>query len=277
MGWHVTVRSRDSRVIAPSRALRRAAVRALRRIAAAEELLAFAIVDSHIHLLLLCSRDRAGQIARALEISISRQSKAAVAFDPARFKPIADQSHLQAAFFYVLDQIRHHKITSDPTHEGTVAQDLLGLRHLEPNVVTLVRERLPRLTRAQILRAANLPEFEERVELDVLVDAAAAAFALADLGGRADVTARARMAAVHAAPGVSVALLASTLDVDAHSIRRMRREKSDVLDTLAVRRQIGLRHAVATLGPVGGEEGWVAESAGTVYDRGNVGATAGFL
>jgi hypothetical protein len=239
IGWQLILRSQDERALVPSDAARRRAVRAVLRVAEPAGLLAFAFADTHLHLVVLCSRPDAGQVARRLALSLGRLL--GLRFAPARIRPVQDQRHLGSLLHYVLRQAQHHGLASDAHREGSAVHELVGTRRLKHGMPGRMRERLPRVDREQV--RAHLPAAgDERIDLALLAESAAAAFALPDLAGRGRAQHEARRAAVHAAKGVvTTAALAAALGLEARSVRRLATEACPTGDARAVRLQMGMR------------------------------------
>src|SRR5262245_57495334 len=116
MGWHLTMRLCDDRVIARTAAELRLASRVLFEHGRTRGLLSFRVVDTHVHALLVCSRDEAGMFARYAQGALRKRLRL-VPFEKARIRPILDQSHLRSTFLYVLRQARRHGSSLDPAHE----------------------------------------------------------------------------------------------------------------------------------------------------------------
>lgn len=251
IGFHVTMRLADDRVIAPSMGVRRRIARIVRRFGADAGLLSFRVVDSHIHLLLLCGRRPAAECARRVALSIQAAVPPGALFEPCRCRPFTDAAHLRNAFDYVLRQNERHGVAHDPRHDGSALPDLLGLRVGGLDIVARVREHLPRVRRADLLPHLGVEALEEASEPPgpALVEAAAAAFALPDLVGPADDVVAARVAAIAAAPGASSAALAEAFGVSMRSVQRTRSLTPPPLHLRAVRLQLALGAAIAARPP----------------------------
>lgn len=251
IGFHLTMRLADDRVIAPSEAARRRIVRLVHHHGAACGLLGFRVVDSHIHRLVLCDRAAAGELARRLAIAIQAVLAPGAPFEHYRCRPFTDAAHRRNAFEYVLRQNAKHGVAHDPRHDGSVLPDLLGLRVGGREVALRVREHLPRITRQNLLVHLGVAELEERPMeglgpgLAAVVAGAAAAFALPDLEGSSDTTLRARAAAIAAVPGASTALLVGALGVSARCVQRTRLLTPPPGDVRAVRLQFAFGVALA--------------------------------
>lgn len=225
LGYHLILRLRDDRVIASDTASLRMLARVVFEQTRGLGLLAFRLVDTHLHLEVLCSRRQAGELVRRLEIALVRRLKLPVGFDVPRIKPIADQHHLARTFFYILRQDEHHGYEGDAFFEASNLPDLLGLRVLGRESAENVCAALPRVRHEQLrpLLGAKTLEPDLELKLDRLPDAAAAAFALGDLIGRSAPKVAARRAAVNVARGRATSVqLAALLACDVRSIKRAR-------------------------------------------------------
>ena len=65
--WHLTYSSRTRHALFPSEQLRRAALRRLLQVVAAEVVL-FCLVDDHLHLVLCCDEARAALLGRSVRL-----------------------------------------------------------------------------------------------------------------------------------------------------------------------------------------------------------------
>ena len=141
----------DDRVIAPSPSERRRWARRLSELAAELPILCWKLADTHLHILVLGELALAQEVVRRLRIWVARTLAPGVPLEVQRTKPLAGQSHLEAAFHYVLGQDAHHGSTADPLQECSALVDILGVRRCCPALPGRVREHMPRLT--QIGRA----------------------------------------------------------------------------------------------------------------------------
>jgi hypothetical protein len=235
----------DDRTIASDVASRRRAARAIYRIGTGLGLLAFAIADTHMHVIAVANRLDAGELARRIEISLHRQLRPGARFQPMRSRPIVDQWHLYRAVAYVLRQLQHHAPQLDPLHEGTSLPELLGMRVLDQATPELVRLLLPRLELTDFAEQLGIPAVDagacESPNGAVLADAVAGAFGLSN----GVMSARARRAAAHVASGVGHAALARMLGAHPSSIARARAAPRDAQAIRAVRLQLAARYELA--------------------------------
>ena len=147
---------------------------------------------------------------------------------------------------YVLRQASHHAPGLDPFHDGSSLIDLLGMRVIADDLAPRLFSWLPRLDRSDL--AAELGALlDPSVELVFahLPEAAAAAFALPTLTGRSSLVARARRAAVHAAPELATAELAELLGVSRSCVQHLRLEPIPTWECAAVKLQLRVRSAHA--------------------------------
>jgi hypothetical protein len=244
LGHHLVLRLGDDRVIAPSPALRRLWARRLAALSAELPILAWKVVDTHIHILVLGDSEQARELVRRLRIWLARTLQLGVPLELQRMKPLADRSHMEAAFHYVLRQDDHHGVPVDPAQESSALADILGLRVLCPQLQDRVREHLPRTRREALLRLLGVDRLEEAVEATVLLESAKAAFALDSIVGLDEYGRRARRAALVAGRPLGPARLARMLEVEEATASRLSRVEVPPADLRAVRLQMGLRLAL---------------------------------
>ena len=192
LGHHLMFRTDDDRVLAPSVPQRRALARTVHRLAEDSGLLAFGSADNHLHVVALVDRAQAGVLAHRIACSLRWALALPVPLFPTRFRAIEDQDHLKTAFHYALGQRNRHGVQSDPFLDACSLPDLLGLRLGHWDLIARVREHLPRVRRADLLRHLG-PEILEPADDEriagllaagrggLLRDAAAATTFLADL------------------------------------------------------------------------------------------------
>lgn len=240
LGYHIVLRLGDDRVIAPSRAERRRWARRLAGDVSEFPIVAWKLADTHLHLLLLADAGRVAEWIRRLRIWVTKTLRPGVPLEVQRTRPLAGQSHLEAAFGYVLRQDDHHGVETDPHQDASAVLDILGLRVLSPELPGRVREHLPRLTREALLKHMGVATLEEALHPDRLAEAAAAAFGLERLGTDA-AGARARRAAVAAARDLGPARLAGLLSITPQAVCRMAKAQVPPRESRAVRLQMALR------------------------------------
>jgi hypothetical protein len=263
LGWHLTFRLKDSRVIAPETAARRRVARSFLEIGERFGLLAFRVVLDHAHGEFLCDREQAGQAAQAIGASITLALGLPAGFNVTYLTPIRDQRHLDATFAYILGNDRKHGTTADPLHDASVVPDLVGLRALGTGVRDRVAAHLPgRLEEAR--EALGVASLAPRFSPGHLADAAAAAVGLATLKGRSEAAVLARAAAVQVAgERLRTEVLAGLLGCDPSTVRKLRDRPVDRELVTAVALGMGLRLALGERATRGSREMVAREGAAT--------------
>lgn len=232
-------------MIAPDAAARRALASAVTRVGRERGLLAFGAADTHLHLLALSDRPGAGLLARGTELALRAALALPVAFGAPAITPIEDQRHLMSAFGYVQRNARRHGNLDPMATEASSLHDLLALRRNAPWLILRVKRALPRVTRASLLELMAMPDFGcDGAVSSELADAAAAAFALPDLAGKAPEAVRARLAGIALVKGVwTPQTIAATFHICERAVRRIASQTADPLDVVALRRQLAWRSA----------------------------------
>jgi len=223
------MRLSDDRVIATSAGAVLIVARVLMVRGAAARLLAFRVADTHLHVLLGCTRPEAGHFAHRAALALHNLLRLRVPFEPTRVRPVVDQRHLYSAFRYVMRQQDHHGVASDPAHDGSSLPDLLGMRILEPDHALTVRMMLPRLDLREVAASLRFSlAAADATPPALLAPSAAAAVGLPDLSGRSPACVRARRAAVHAAASLlPTSALSDALSASSRSIQRLRTDEAE--------------------------------------------------
>lgn len=247
LAHQVILRLRDDRVLAPSPGARRLLASIVLRAGREPGLVAFRAADTHLHCALLADATTATEFGRRTAIALGRALRLPVGFTPARVLPVNDQAHLNNLFSYIQGQGAHHGLEVDPFHDAGNLPDLLGLRLLGAYTIPLVREHLPRVGRADLLRHLGRTELpEDPVTWLALKEAAAAAAGLPALEGRSDAVVAARRAAVAASrESLTTARMGALLGISTRAVFRLRGEPADAALVAAVRRQAALREGTA--------------------------------
>ena len=212
-------------------------------------LLAFHISDTHVHVLVLADRDRAGRLAQALGLALAAAT--AGALPPAAITPIQDADHLRAAFEYVVCNDEKHGVVPDPWRENSNLPNLLGARRVAVTTVGAVRDHLPRVAGTHLRKLAgwiDLPLVAATPEIvrAHLLDAAAAAVARPDLRSRHGDVRRVITAACQLAADVGLGAeeTAAILEIGPSTVFRKRVvEPANALCVAALRLQLQVRVA----------------------------------
>jgi hypothetical protein len=273
LAWHLMFRTDDDRVIAPSIAERRLLARTVYRIADDVGLLSFGAADNHLHLVVVCTRERAGRLAQQLTVALRSQLGIPVNFFPTRIKEVRDQHHLQNVFHYTLGQRNHHGVRSDPFLDASSLPELLGARLLRTRSPALVGELLPRVSRPSLVQHLGMPSLEPCTDLVQPVDAVAGALGLGDLDHHRELGLLGRAAVVElCTPGLGTSQLAELLGRSHPTIRRLRQTEVPARLLHAAQLQMAIRayyllHHPGVLEPLEGapllhDPGWTQRKAG---------------
>ncbi len=255
LAWHVMMRLKEDAVIAPSPNARRKLAHIFHWHGREVGLLAFAAADTHIHSLLFCSREDAGEFARRVEITLQSHLTLHTGFAEAHCKAVRDQWHLQNVFHYIHRQREHHGLGRDPQHDASSLSDFLGLRVGNEPMLRLAEEHLPRQFWRELRRQAGalkvgaegLPgegnqQGVAELPAEALIDAG-----LSALGGhqaRAQDRTRARSPiAVATKADLSARQLAQRLETSLSYAHRLRGRKVPKPHLVAARKQLQIRLA----------------------------------
>jgi hypothetical protein len=237
----------------PEERRRREALHAIGRVAGGSVVL-FAIVDDHLHLVLLCEPDAVGRLARALLLAL--RPLAAVDVLPAHVSEVRGRAHLEWLVRYLLAQPAHHGVPVHPAlTTGSCFPDLVGARRV-PGLTLQLGAALPRYQLRDAYAIVGLPT--ERIvpaPLDrvraagarALVEAAASAACAGPLLGRDEASVQARRAAVHLAAeaGVPFDELAHVLAVTRDAARKIALRAAPLPLVEATRVRLALEAAAA--------------------------------
>lgn len=250
LAWHLIFRTDDDRVIAPGNAERRLLARTVYRIADDAGLLGFGAADNHLHLVVVCTRERAGRLAQQLAVALRSQLGIPVSFFPTRFREVRDQHHLQSVLHYVLDQRNNHGVRSDPFLDASSLPELLGSRLLRTGSPALVRELLPRVSRSSLVRHLAMPALQPCTELVQPVDAVAGALGLGSLDEHRELGLLGRAAVVElCTPGLGTSQLAELLGRSPNTICRLRHIEVPPRLLRAAQLQMAIRHYLQEVHP----------------------------
>jgi hypothetical protein len=239
VGQQICIRLRSDGPIASCPAERRVVARVVLEQAREEQLLAFGLGDSGLHLETTGSPEAGSQLARRIELSLGRRLRLPSGFERARLRSIESGWHLYRAFEHVLTRNGPDK---DPLFDGTNLPDLLGLRVIGPYTADNVRQQLPRIKRRDLLRCLGVPELElADGPVEWALDAALAAAGLARLSGHTAEERDARRAVIEVVgPRMRAPELAGQLGSGERSIYRLKQTDAPARLVAATRLQLGL-------------------------------------
>jgi hypothetical protein len=248
IGYHVISRLESDRLLHSSDGQRRGLVRAIYRTTAPWQVPAFGCAGVHLHLVAGTDFQGAGELGRRLEISLQRTRRFGGPFQRVYRKELADQHHAFSASMYAMRQREHHQLAADPFLEATSAPDLLGARIFGARLIPVTRELLPELRRRQLLDLYGIEDLRPAESWDdplELIEATAAACALAGLEGTSQEVQRARACVVSlAGEELNEGTLAALLGVSVRTVRRLRTLPRDPALERTIRLQLDLRRRV---------------------------------
>jgi hypothetical protein len=244
LGEHIRCRLRNDGPIAATPERRRVVARIILEKGRDFDLLAFGLADTHLHLA-KGEAGAGGELARRVEIAITRRFGLEVGFERVRIEAVVDIWHLYRVFEYVLRQDRRHKIETDPLREATNLPDLLGLRGIGGYTAGNVRRLLPRVTRGQLLELLGAPKLAPADgPVERIVQSAAAAICRPQLIGYSHEVQAARRAVIAIAEDrLGSPRLAALLDVHRATVNRLRKMPPDGVLVERTRFQLGLFQA----------------------------------
>lgn len=153
--WHLTYSSDGRFPLFPDESGRRAAVRALARVAG-KSMVLFCIVDEHVHVVLLCQGKKEAS-SLGVGILFALRPLASAHMEPPYPRPVKTRSHLNWLLRYVLTQPTHHGLQVSPAlWSGSCFQDLSGARVLA-GLELKTTEAIPRLQWRDVLSIVGLP------------------------------------------------------------------------------------------------------------------------
>jgi hypothetical protein len=243
IAFHVTMRLANAGAIARTKGALRLASEIVLRCGKYRGLVAHRVADTHLHAVLVGTREQAGLFARCVEGALRKRLRLVVPFERCRIWPIHDERHLLHALRYVLRQEDRHGTAFDEAHDGSSLPDLIGLRFGADWLWPRLHAVLPRLTQMQLREWVELPALDGgEVDLRLLGDASAAAWGVGSLRGASKRHASARRAAVHLLDRIAPrAGAASLLGLPSRSVVRYRSEPFDAAAVRVVERQLRLR------------------------------------
>ena len=251
--WHLRFSSDGRHPLFPAEGARRSAVRVLAR-HAGRRLVAFGIADDHAHVVLLCSRERAGKLSRAILLGLRPLSD--MGFEPSFIKAVDDRKHLLRLITYTIKQPTKHGLPTHPAPwSGSCFADVVGTRVID-GLHLRVADVLPRYRPGDAWRAVGfpapglLPLTDDQVFVAGLsAIKSAASFATGtdpSLTGRAARDTRARLAAVDLGrrAGYQPRSIAAAMGISAEAVRKLSLRAPDERTTHAIRLRLAVEARV---------------------------------
>lgn len=244
LGWHIIMRLRQDRRVATTREQMRTAAATMLRIGRGT-LLAFSLVDTHVHALVVSSRAAAGMFTRHVESALKQRLRLPVRFARATFREVESPWHLLNAFQYILRQDEHHGVDLGAALDGTSLQDWLACRLIDEGLPARVGLRLPRLRRSELAPWSAAPP-PRLTDGDHLFEGAAATVAEPHLSTQHASAREVRIAAVHLGLQVLDPVdVADCLQLSLRSVQRLRKLPPEPRFEHAILRQVQLRQLAA--------------------------------
>ncbi len=222
--------------------------------AAGRNMVLFALVDDHVHLVVIVDPVNRFRVQGALTKVLNHRS--ATPFGVPNVKPVESREHMKRLVGYLLTQNEHHGIPGDPaTLTGSCFADLAGARRI-PGMALRIGAALPRFRTREAYAVVGLadeltPATDEQVRglgPHRLADFVAQTFAVGPaLLGNTPTTARARRVCVRLGVdvGMRAADMALPLGITATAAARLAKRAVDDADLCAVRLRITLEFAAA--------------------------------
>jgi len=265
--WHCTTRLENDAVLAPHAGERRGVVRAILKHGPPAGLIAYCVVDTHLHALFVGKRIAVGEAMRRIELSCHRRLNLAHRFDGARILPVRDQRHLRNVVPYVLNQLGRHEVLTDPLQEGSALHDILGLRVPGAYLAGALQAEQPRLVIERMwtslgVRPEDVATWTRTLKLEELAlveEATRAAFAVSRVRRRGHAHRLVRAAMVQAAAGHSARTIAGPVGLSYTTVSKLLRQDVPRAWVDAIRRQVRLRRwairrtTLDEIAPSGGE------------------------
>lgn len=248
--WHLRFSSDGRHPLFPSERARRAAILILVG-HAAPWLVAFGVVDDHLHVVVVCSRERAGKLSRAIVLGLRPIS--GLGFEPSYIKQVESRAHLLRLVGYCIEQPQKHGLAEAPAlWSGSCFSDIVGARAIA-GLRLRIPEVLPRYRSADAWRAAGQVPGSITRASDEQIRAAglsslrkAASFATGappELDRRTMPVTRARGAVVQLAhcAGFRSGDLAEILDISSEAVRKLGRRPPDEATLTATRLRLAIQ------------------------------------
>jgi hypothetical protein len=254
--FHLTFATEGRLPPFPDEASRREAVCILHRVAGTALVLYF-VVDDHLHAVLLCDRQRAGRLARAILLALERVCAAPLA--PADIRPVRNRDHMQTLVPYLLTQLDHHGVPGNQaTWAGSPFPDLVGARIIGSSPLR-IRDALPRFRLGEAYAAVGLRRQEiQPWPIDMIAVTGAARLAAAATAAMCappgsptnqprEVRARASAARLASAAGIRTMDMAAALGISSRGVRSARGRAVSEAELRAVRMWLALDEAARVL------------------------------
>lgn len=270
---HLTLATQGRLPLLPDDASRRAFLHVLGRLFDGRVVL-FAVVDDHLHVVLVADEEERGSFARALGLALR---PFAPALQPAHIKPVEERTHLRSLVRYLALQPVHHGLFEHPAlATGSCIPDLVGARRI-PGLRPRLFDLLPRMSVGDVLARVGLPgslvppdgpKLRALGAARIVAAAGHAAGAASGLTGKgtAVVTARRVGLALAREAGIHPVEIAAAMELEVDSLRKLGVASTE--DVLAARKRLALEHAVAQVAYTAAVRALSGASSGTWAGKG---------
>lgn len=251
--YHLTWATQGRQPAFPAEEARRAVLRVLASVVG-RDIVLFAIVDDHVHIVLILNPARLRRVQAALSKVLNNRS--AAPFSSPYMRPVETRTHMNSLVAYCLNQFPHHGLADDPaTATGSCFPDLIGARRL-PGMNLQIATALPRFRQRDAYEAVGLAAEvvpAEDAELRHLGAARLAELVAETLGvgpgfvgnGASIATARRVAARLALDVGFRPRDIAEPLAITAIAAARLAIRPVEEADLRAVRKRVALLNAVA--------------------------------
>jgi hypothetical protein len=216
-------------------------------------LVLFALIAEHLHLIALLSRTAAGRLAHAASLTL--RPLVETPLDASFIKEVDGQGHMYRSVKYELEQPKKHGMPGPAAlWPGSCLPELVGARVI-PGLTLRIGEALPTFQFKQALRVFDLPGDKvhpaERQQLRAagvarLIAATAAALGVESLNGNRarEIIARRAVVQIAARLDIPSTEIQSATGMDRHTLWRLRRRAVSPECIDAIRRRVALEDLV---------------------------------
>ncbi len=151
--YHLTWATQGRQPAFSAEEVRRAVLRAIASVAG-RDIALFAIVDDHVHIVVIVTPERLARVQGALSRVLNNRS--AAPFSAPFVRPVTTRSHMASLVAYCLKQFEHHGLADDPSiATGSCFPDLIGARRI-PGLTLRISTALPRFQLREAHAAVGL-------------------------------------------------------------------------------------------------------------------------
>lgn len=251
--YHLTWATVGRQPAFPTESARRDVLSAIARVGG-RDIVLFAIVDDHVHIVAIVEPERLGRLRASVSRVLGARSAAPIA--SSRVTPVETRQHAENLVKYSLNQFEHHGLSDDPAvATGSCFPDIVGARRV-PGLSLQLSAALPRFRKREAYAVVGIAdELQPATDADVrglgpvrLADLVAQTFAIAPgyVGNTPTVAMARRVAARLAADvGIRPCDIALPLGITPIAAARLVKRVVDEESIRAVRLRIALEFAAS--------------------------------